>query len=57
LDDDSDSELGDNVDEDSNGNIYYTFYWFILTLYMLAEDYYQNDYPEEEDSDEFEDRK
>lgn len=26
LDDDSDSELGDNVDEDSNGNIYYTFY-------------------------------
>ncbi|KAL9559356.1 hypothetical protein PS6_000823 [Mucor atramentarius] len=38
LDDDSDSELGDNVDEDSN-----------------AEDYYQNDYPEEEDSDEFED--
>ncbi|KAG2208640.1 hypothetical protein INT46_001366 [Mucor plumbeus] len=39
LDDDSDSELGDNVDEDSN-----------------AEDYYQNDYPEEEDSDEFEDQ-
>lgn len=40
LDDDSDSELGDFADEDSN-----------------AEDYYQNDYPEEEDSDEFEDRK
>ncbi|KAI8645796.1 hypothetical protein BD408DRAFT_440560 [Parasitella parasitica] len=39
LDDDSDSELGDNVDEDSN-----------------AEDYYQNDYPDEEDSDEFEDQ-
>ncbi|GAN09076.1 solute carrier family 7, member 6 opposite strand [Mucor ambiguus] len=39
LDDDTDSELGDNVDEDSN-----------------AEDYYQNDYPEEEDSDEFEDQ-
>ncbi|KAI7891301.1 uncharacterized protein EV154DRAFT_508596 [Mucor mucedo] len=39
LDDDSDSELGDDVDEDSN-----------------AEDYYQNDYPEEEDSDEFEDQ-
>lgn len=39
LDDDSDSELGDFVDEDSN-----------------AEDYYQNDYPEEEDSDEFEDQ-
>ncbi|CAO3620548.1 unnamed protein product [Mucor hiemalis] len=39
LDDDSDSELGDYVDEDSN-----------------AEDYYQNDYPEEEDSDEFEDQ-
>ncbi|CEP15004.1 hypothetical protein [Parasitella parasitica] len=39
LDDDSDSELGDNVDEDSN-----------------AEDYYQNDYPEEDDSDEFEDQ-
>lgn len=40
LDDDSDSELGDIDDEDSN-----------------AEDYYQNDYPDEEESDEFEDRK
>ncbi|KAI8968976.1 hypothetical protein BDF20DRAFT_137537 [Mycotypha africana] len=37
-DSDSNSELGDELDEDSN-----------------AEDYYQNDYPEEEDSDEFED--
>jgi hypothetical protein len=28
-----------------------------MHLKRLAEDYYQNDYPEEEDSDEFEDRK
>ncbi|KAG1148502.1 hypothetical protein G6F37_010846 [Rhizopus arrhizus] len=42
-DNDTDSEIGDVEDEDSN-----------------AEDYYQNDYPEEEDGDdhdEFEDRK
>ncbi|ORZ22178.1 hypothetical protein BCR42DRAFT_473019 [Absidia repens] len=35
LNEDSDSEIGDNEDEDSN-----------------AEDFYQNDYPDEEDSDE-----
>ncbi|KAI9487707.1 MAG: hypothetical protein EXX96DRAFT_554330 [Benjaminiella poitrasii] len=39
VDDESDSELGDELDEDSN-----------------AEDYYQNDYPEEEASDEFEEQ-
>jgi hypothetical protein len=31
LDDDSDSELGDNVDEDSNGNIKPCFDGLILT--------------------------
>ncbi|KAI7852237.1 hypothetical protein BDC45DRAFT_513784 [Circinella umbellata] len=39
MNDDSDSELGDYGDEDSN-----------------AEDYYQNDYPDEESGEDFEDQ-
>jgi hypothetical protein len=52
--------LGDYVDEDSNGKN--PKIWIVMSksgwcCFKKAEDYYQNDYPDEEDSEDYEDRK
>lgn len=62
-DNDTESEMGDVGDEDSNGKGINTpfFSFFLILILHTAEDYYQNDYPDEEDDhddhDEFEERK
>ena len=48
----SDSEEEDEADEDSNGGPFLTFnYPLSLNGLDIAEEYYKNDYPDEEDGD------
>lgn len=54
-DSDTDSEYEDEDDEDSNGkrdHNWYTQRSTNQTLPLIAEDWYTNDYPDEEESDE-----
>jgi hypothetical protein len=46
---DSDEEL-DEADEDSNGKFPYSLKNKAVHILFLAEEYYKNDYPEEENS-------
>ena len=40
----------DEADEDSNGEFHSFFYESLLICRMVAEDFYKNDYPDEEES-------
>ncbi|KAG1880718.1 hypothetical protein C8R48DRAFT_172108 [Suillus tomentosus] len=51
---DSDSEEEDNADEDSNGISVVWHQSLHLMQYFPAEEYYKNDYPDEDDSDDSE---
>ena len=62
MNDESDSEAADFDDEDSNGKTYDTNEMFLHELIydnviIIAEDFYQNDYPDEESDEDFEERK
>ncbi len=49
YDSDSDSEAEDEADEDSNGLCNFLSYWRSWVDTSVAEEYYKNDYPDEEE--------